>query len=82
MRRMRRQILASIGREQSCDFEQRLSLEVRASICAGRNTISPNGSNRDGFYLRLKSIYDFIPKALNFTRQERSNPAVKQSVKD
>jgi hypothetical protein len=62
-------------------LERRLSPEARATICANRNGLTSNDPNRNDFYLKLRSIYDFIPKALRFTRKEKSN-AAKQSVKD
>lgn len=61
-------------------LERRLSPEARATICADRNALGSSDLNRNDFYLKLRSIYDFIPKALRFTRKEKSN-AAKQSVK-
>ena len=53
-------------------LERRLSPEARAMIRAGQNTLAPNGSNRNGFYLKLQSFYQLIcPKALRFTRKEK-----------
>ena len=53
-------------------LERRLSPEARALICAGQNTLAPNGSNRNGFYLKLQSFYQSIcPKALRFARKEK-----------
>jgi len=63
-------------------LEQRLSPEGRALLCAGQDTLAPNGSSRNGFYLRLPFIYDFIPKVLRFARREKLNNAAKQSVED
>jgi hypothetical protein len=62
-------------------LERRLSPEARATICADRNALGTSDLNRNDFYLKLRSIYDFIPKVLRFTRKEKSN-AAKQSVKD
>ena len=48
-------------------LERRLSPDARATICAGQNTLAPNRSNRNGFYLKLQSFYQFIcPKAQRF----------------
>jgi len=53
-------------------LQQRLSPEARALICDGRNTLAPNGSNRNGFYLKLQSFFQSIcPKALRFSRKEK-----------
>jgi hypothetical protein len=53
-------------------LERRLSPEARALICAGQDTLAPNGSNRNGFYLKLQSFYQFIrPKALRVSRKEK-----------
>ena len=53
-------------------LEQRLSPEGRALLCTGQQTLAPNGSNRNGFYLKLQSFYQFIcPKALRFSRKEK-----------
>ena len=53
-------------------LERRLSPEARATICAGQNTLAPNGSNGNGFYLKLQSFYQLIcPKALRFARKEK-----------
>jgi hypothetical protein len=53
-------------------LEQRLSPEGRALICDGRDTLAPNGSNRNGFYLKLQSFYQSIcPRALRFARKEK-----------
>jgi len=61
-------------------LERRLSPEVRATICADRNAQTSNDPNRNVLFLKLRSIYGFIPKVLRFTRKEKSN-AAKQSVK-
>ena len=53
-------------------LEQRLSPEGRALLCAGQDTLAPNGSNRNGFYLKLQSFYQFIcGKALRLARKEK-----------
>ncbi len=53
-------------------LEQRLSPEGRALLCAGQDTLAPNGSNRNGFYFKLRSLYQSIcPKALRFARKEK-----------
>ena len=53
-------------------LERRLSPEARALICAGQDTFAPNGSYRNGFYLKLQSFYQFIrPKACRFARKEK-----------
>jgi hypothetical protein len=53
-------------------LERRLLPETRALICAGQNTLAPNGSNGNGFYLKLQSLYQLIrPKALRFARKEK-----------
>jgi hypothetical protein len=53
-------------------LERRLSPETRALICAGQNTLARNGSNRNGFYLKLQSFYQLIcPKALRLARKEK-----------
>ena len=50
-------------------LEQRLSPEARALLCAGQATFAANGSNRNGFYLKLRSFFQFIwSKALRFAR--------------
>ena len=51
-------------------LERRLSPEARAAICADRNALTSNDLNRNGSYLKLRSIYDFIPRVLRFTRKE------------
>ena len=53
-------------------MEQRLSPERRALLCAGQDSLASNGSNRNGFYLKLQSFYQSIcPKALRFARKEK-----------
>jgi hypothetical protein len=53
-------------------LERRLSPETRATIYAGENSLTPTGSNRNGFYLKLQSFYEWIcPKALRFARKEK-----------
>ena len=53
-------------------LEQRLSPEARATVYAGQNTLAPNHSKRNGFYLKLQSFYQQIrPKALRFARKEK-----------
>jgi len=53
-------------------LERRLSPEARATICAGHNTLAPNGPGRNSFYLKLQSYYQFIrQKALRFARKEK-----------
>ena len=64
-------------------LEQRLSPETRAMICAGRDAFALNCSNRNSFYLKLRSIYHFLrSKAPRFGRMEKLNAAAKQSVED
>src|SRR6267142_3732676 len=38
-------------------LEQRLSPEGRALLSVGQEASAPNGSNRNGFYLKLRSLY-------------------------
>jgi hypothetical protein len=53
-------------------LERRLSPEARALICAGQDPLAPNGSNQNGFLLRLQSFYQLIcGKALRFVRKEK-----------
>ena len=53
-------------------LEQRLSPEGRALLCAGQDTLAPNGSNRNGFYLKLQSFFQSIcPRVLRFARKEK-----------
>jgi len=53
-------------------LEQRLTPEGRALLCSGDDPLAPNGSNRNGFYLKLQSFYQLIcPKALRFARKEK-----------
>ena len=53
-------------------LEQRLSPEGRALLCAGQNTLAPNGSNRNAFHLKLQSFYQWIcPGALRFSQKEK-----------
>src|SRR5437870_5813653 len=48
-------------------LEQRLSPEGRALLCAGQDTLTPNGSNRNGFYLKLQSFFQSVcPRVLRF----------------
>ena len=63
-------------------LERRLLPEARPTICADRNALTSNDPNRNGFYLKLRSIYDFIPRVLRFTRKEKGNDSAKQSVED
>ena len=63
-------------------LEQRLSPEARATICAGQNTLAPNRSNRNRFYLKLRSIRHYIPKVLRFARKKNWGAAAKQSIQD
>jgi hypothetical protein len=63
-------------------LEQRLSPEARSTMRAGNNTLGPHASNRNWFYLKFRSIYDFIPRVLRFTRNEKWNDAAKPSVED
>ena len=51
-------------------LERRLSSEARAAICADRNALTANDPNRNGFYLKLRSISDFIPRVLRFAHKE------------
>src|SRR5580765_1958945 len=41
-------------------LEQRLSPEGRALLCAGQDTLAPNGSSRNGFYFKLQSFCQLI----------------------
>jgi len=43
-------------------LERRLTPEARAAICADRNALTSDAPNRDDFYLKVRSIYGFIPK--------------------
>lgn len=53
-------------------LEQRLSPEARAVLCAGQDTLAPNGSNQNGFYFKLRSVYQLIRSgALRFARKEK-----------
>ena len=53
-------------------LEQRLSPEARALTCAGQEISSPNGLNRNGFYLKLQSFYQSIcPKVLRLARKQK-----------
>ena len=53
-------------------LEHRLSPEGRALLCAGQDTLAPNGSNRNRFFLALRSFYQLIrPTALRFARKEK-----------
>lgn len=53
-------------------LERRLSPEARAAICAFPGTATTQAPNRNGFYLKLQSLYQLIcPKALRFTRKEK-----------
>jgi hypothetical protein len=53
-------------------LEQRLSPEGRALLCAGENSLVPNGSSRNGFYFKLRSFCQSIcPKVLRFARKEK-----------
>ena len=53
-------------------LERRLSPQTRATICVGQHTLAPNGSNRNGFYLKLQSFYQSIcPRALRFARKDK-----------
>jgi hypothetical protein len=64
-------------------LEQRLAPETRAKMCAGRDSLAPNRSNRNSFYLKLRSIYHFIcSQALRFDRKEKRDAAAQRSVRD
>ena len=64
-------------------LEQRLSPETRAKICAGRDALAPDRSNRNSFYLTLRSVYHFLrSKAPRFGGKENRNAAAKQSVEN
>ena len=63
-------------------LERRLTPEARATICADRNALIPNDSNRNILFLKLRLLYGIIPKVLRLNRKEKSNDAAKQSVKD
>jgi len=53
-------------------LEQRLSPEARALISAGQDTLVQNGSNRNGFYFKLRSFCQSIcPRVLRFARKEK-----------
>jgi len=53
-------------------LERRLSPEAHATICFDQNTLAPNDSSQNGFYLKLQSFYQLIcSKALRFARKER-----------
>jgi hypothetical protein len=53
-------------------LEQRLSPEARALIRSGQDTLAPNGSNGNGFCVKLQSFYQLIcPRALRFARKEK-----------
>jgi hypothetical protein len=53
-------------------LERRLSPEARATIHAGQGALASNDPNRNGFYLKLQSFYQFIrPMALRFARKEK-----------
>ena len=53
-------------------LERRLSPETRATICAGQNALALTPSNRNGFFLKLRSFYQSIcQKAWRFTRKEK-----------
>jgi len=43
-------------------LERRLLPEALVTICGHRNASNPNDPNRNYFYLKLRSIYDFIPQ--------------------
>ena len=56
--------------EAARSLERRLSPETRATICAAQKALALNGSNRNGFYLKLQSFYQLIcPNALRFVRK-------------
>lgn len=55
-------------------LERRLSPEARATISCRRGALLTNDL--------LRSVYNFIPRALRFQRKEKRNPAAKQSVDD
>jgi hypothetical protein len=65
-------------------LEQRLSPETRAKMCAGRDdALAPGRSNRNSFYLTLRSVYHFLrSKAPRFGGKENRNAAAKQSVEN
>ena len=53
-------------------LERRLSPEARALLCAGQDTLAPNGSNRIAFRINWQSFYQSIcAKALRFVRKEK-----------
>lgn len=53
-------------------LERRLSPEFRGQIFNDQNNLVTNGSNRDGFYLKLQSLYQLIcAGALRFARKEK-----------
>jgi len=53
-------------------LEQRLLQETRALLCAAQDTLTPNGSNRNRFLLKLQSFFQSIcPNALRFARKEK-----------
>ena len=63
-------------------LERRLTPEARAAMCADRNALIPNDSNRNILFLKLRLLYGIIPRVLRLNRKEKSNDAAKQSVKD
>jgi hypothetical protein len=53
-------------------LDYQLSPHTRRIICAEPEGRAANNFGRSGFYLKLKSIYQFIcPKALRLARKER-----------
>jgi len=64
-------------------LERRLSPEARATIRAGQNALAPDRSNRNSFYLKLRSIYHFVrSQGLRFDRRKRRNVTARRSVED
>ena len=53
-------------------LEQRLLPEARALISVDQNFLAPSNSNRNGFYLKLRSFCQSIcPRVLRFARKEK-----------
>jgi hypothetical protein len=53
-------------------LERRLSPEALETIRSGRTIVIPGESQRNGFYLWLQSLYQFLtPRALRFARKEK-----------
>jgi transcriptional/translational regulatory protein YebC/TACO1 len=58
--------------EAMSSLQQRLSPEARATIGVSQNNLTPNGSTRNGFYLKLQWFYRSIcARVLSFSRREK-----------